>query len=292
MADHLAVHSPTRLLKGLLYHEYCCLVLASLISIGILARTGAGHLFHFPLMGGCVAIILAAHFHRDKGTSLSLRVRFLTAYGLMLWIYTAVADLIPLMHLKTYDHELRSIDRFIFGETPAIMCPTQPWLTELMSCGYLSYQLYIHGSIILYFFVNPDRMRRLFGFLFPAFTLGIIGYFLVPAMGPWKAYPSEFVDPLRGWWITKLNAVIVAQGSSVYDVFPSLHTLGTLVLLDHDRQYRPLWFRVMVPISVILISSTLYLRYHYAIDLITALILFLGVRRYAWRWDHAQSATR
>ena len=291
MTDHLTTRSPSHLLAGLLYHEYCCLFLASLISLGILVSTGAGHLFHLPLLGGCIAIILAARFHRHKGTSLRSRVRFLTAYGLMLWIYTAVADLIPLMQLTTYDDELRSIDRFIFGETPALMCPAQPWLTELMSCGYLSYQIYIHGSIILYFFIDPDRIQRLFTFLFPAFTLGIMGYFFVPAIGPWRAYPSEFLDPLQGWWITELNAMVVAQGSSVYDVFPSLHTLGTLVLLDHDRWYRPRWFRVMSPMSVILISSTIYLRYHYAIDLIVGLILFLCVRSYNWRWDHTQNST-
>ena len=44
-------------------------------------------------------------------------------------------------------------------------------------------------------------------------------------------------------------------------------------MLVHDRKYRPRLFRIMLPIAVVLILSTLYLRYHYAIDLLTALLV-------------------
>ena len=268
----------------ILRHEPFCFLVLGLISLGVIIQTGSVHRVHLSLLAGALALIATARFDQVKKTSLSLKIRLGMAYGVMLWIYTAVADLVPLMKLSTYDHQLLEIDRFLWGETPALIFTPRPWLTELMSFGYLSYQFYIHGSMILNLLINPAQASRMFGFIFPAFTLGVIGYFIVPAVGPWKAYPDQLTQPLNGWLITDINAFVVAQGSSVYDVFPSLHVLGTLVMLDHDRVYRRSWFRVMVPISVVLIISTLYLRYHYAIDLLAGLVIFLFVRRNSWKW--------
>jgi len=273
----------------MLRHELFCYGVTALISIGIWIQTGTLHLLHLPLLGGSLLIVVMSRIDQVWNTTLSFQLRLLSAYGLMLWVYTAVAELVPLLKLSAQDHHLLAIDRLLWGETPAFCFPTYPWLTEVMSFGYLSYQFYIHGSILINCAINPTQANRMFAFLFPAFTLGVIGYFTVPAVGPWKAYPEQFTQSLHGWLITDLNAFMVDQGSSVYDVFPSLHVLGTLVMLDHDRIYRPRWFQVMVPVSVVLILSTVYLRYHYAIDLLVGVVIFILIRPNNWKWVSAQS---
>ena len=137
----------------LLRHEPLCFWVLGFISLGLIIQTGSVHTVHISLLLGALMLVAVAWFDHIKETTLSLRLRLLTAYGLMFWIYTAVAYLIPLMELSTYDHHLLEIDRFLLGETPALSFTTRPWLTELMSFGYLSYQVYIHGSLLLLLFL-------------------------------------------------------------------------------------------------------------------------------------------
>ena len=265
-------------------YEFWSFLVPTLISLSLIIHHGTLLFWHIPLLGGVVAIWTVIKLDQVWSSDWSARLRLLTSYGFMLWIYMAIADLIPLLDLEPKDELLLNIDRFLFGETPAFQIQTFPWLTEVMSFGYLSYHFYIHGSMLSTALINPEQANRIFAFVFPAFSLGVIGYFLVPATGPWQAYPEFFTHPLQGGLLTEINAHIVAQGSSVYDVFPSLHTLGTLVLLDHDRHYRPKLFKIMIPISLLLIASTLYLRYHYAIDVIAGGLLFILIRKSNWKW--------
>ena len=265
-------------------YEFWSFLIPTLIFTSLLIHHDAFIFWHIPLLGGMLAIYTVIKIDQAWSADWSAKLRLLTSYGFMLWIYISIADFIPSLDLEPKDEFLLKIDRFLFEETPAFQIQTYPWLTEVMSFGYLSYHFYIHGSMLTTALINPTQAHRIFAFVFPAFSLGIIGYFLVPAMGPWQAYPEYFTYPLQGGFLTEINALIVAQGSSVYDVFPSLHTLGTLVLLDHDRNYRPKIFKIMLPISILLIASTLYLRYHYAIDLIAGGLLFVLIRKSNWRW--------
>ena len=98
------------------------------------------------------------------------------------------------------------------------------------------------------------------------------------ARGPLAAMASSFESPLTGGALTAVNDWVVRNGSAVYDVFPSLHVFMTCVLLEHDRREHPLRFKGMLPVAVGLMASTVYLRYHYAIDLVAGFGWFLAAR--------------
>ena len=158
----------------------------------------------------------------------------------------------------------------------------RPWLTDLFSAGYLSYLAYLHIALVRAFFSPLASLHRLTAPLFNAFAAGLLGYLLVPAVGPAAAQPDAFAAPLTGGTLTRINETVVSRGSSLYDVFPSLHVLVTCVLLDHDRRAAPRRFRLMLLPAGLLFTSTLYLRYHYAVDLAGGFALFLvlcGLRR-------------
>jgi hypothetical protein len=164
----------------------------------------------------------------------------------------------------------------------------RPWLTELMSACYFSYLIYFHGALAYALLRPVDKARRLFEVMFTALPAGVVGYLLVPAVGPLKAMEGSFALPLLGGPITALNDHVVRSGSAVYDVFPSLHVFITCVILDHDRREHPLRFKWMLPVAVGLIASTVYLRYHYAIDLLAGFAWFLAARLW-WSWRGAAS---
>jgi len=61
-----------------------------------------------------------------------------------------------------------------------------------------------------------------------------------------------------------------------FDVFPSGHTMiAVAVLLVAFRRARDV-FRVLLPVAVLLVLSTVYCRYHYVVDVLAGIILAIA----------------
>jgi membrane-associated phospholipid phosphatase len=107
------------------------------------------------------------------------------------------------------------------------------------------------------------------------FYLGLTGYITVPAIGPRYFIDAEFTVPLDGIWLTARAASAWNHIESLKrDCFPSLHTALTTIALIYIWRYRLVWrggrilLAVCAPLIVSLWCSTLYLRYHWTIDVI------------------------
>ncbi|MDB6015632.1 MAG: hypothetical protein JWR19_121 [Pedosphaera sp.] len=244
----------------------------------------AGNSSNFVLLevataaGLYVAVVFAC---RDKTNTFQPRIRFLASFAFVLWFYCVVAHVTPALGTKLRDGNLLAIDEAMFGQTPAIFCEriVTARLTDLMSLCYLTYHLYLFVVVLHAALVPNTASQQLSDYLFTGFAIGFAGYLLVPAIGPAFAYPELFKEPLVGGAITRLVAKVVATGSSGYDVFPSLHVMITCILLDHDwRNVRRRFWLMAVPLLGLL-ASTIYLRFHYGVDLLAALLLFLALRR-------------
>lgn len=238
------------------------------------------------------ALVLAATVVFAAAAALSAvrapRLRLALAYAYTLWLYEAVAWITPALGSPLRDPELAALDRALFGELPAVALGgwATPALTDVLSLCYLSYHLYLHLALLWALRRAPGDVR-LYERLFTAFALGLFGYLLVPAVGPAVASPEVFAGPLGGGWATALNHAIISRGTSVYDVFPSLHVLITLTLLDHDRRHHARRFGLLLPVCAGLFVSTVYLRYHYAVDLLAAVGFFIAARLLHHRFGRA-----
>lgn len=204
------------------------------------------------------------------------RARIFWLYAFTLAFYTAVEWIVPALGRAPVDGALLAADRALFGETPAARFTPTPGWTDLLSGCYLSYHLYLHGALI-WAAVRIETAGRLVRPLFLAFALGMAGYLMVPATGPAIAFPERFAIPIEGGWMTTVNQAFISRGTSLYDVFPSLHVLMTLTLLHHDWRWLRRRFWIALGPAVGLTVSTLYLRYHYAVDLLAGVGVWLVV---------------
>lgn len=271
-------------------HEMAQGLLALGLWVTLLLRAGPLHPATLLLAGVVAFQVVVVVALRGTSSTPWRKLRLASAYAVALALFSAPRVVVPALGLKLQDESLLGIDRALLGETPAVsLAPyARPWLTELMSACYLSYHLYFHGALAYALMLPVERARRLFEWMFTALPAGIAGYLLVPARGPLAAMAGSFESPLTGGVITAVNDWIVRNGSAVYDVFPSLHVFMTCVLLAHDRREHPLRFKWMLPVAVGLMASTVYLRYHYAIDLLAGFVWFLAARLW-WSWREGQA---
>jgi membrane-associated phospholipid phosphatase len=190
--------------------------------------------------------------------------------------YFALRTAVPALHPRLYDDALQSADRALLGGNASLWLQrfAHPALTEFMSFCYVIFFPYLLFSWITYL-VQPDlRLAQKFwsGF-FAIYGLGFLGYLLVPAIGPHlePGLAAQFT-PFRGP-ITDLNTRIVLSGSNRVDCFPSLHCAISSYILFFDLRHRRWRFWLYLVPCVGLWVSTLYLRYHYFVDVLAGFAL-------------------
>ncbi len=192
-------------------------------------------------------------------------------------IFDSLGGLISYINPKTYDHLLIRLDYMLFGGYPTIAFENfaSPIMTEILQLAYSSYYfLPIILGIVLKRKGRETAFNKSLFLVILCFYLSYVGYILVPAIGP--RYTMNHLQGtelegilVRGFIDRTLNAI---EGIK-RDAFPSGHTAITLVVLYLAYRFERQLFWIYLPIVFALIISTVYLRYHYAVDVIGGVLL-------------------
>lgn len=261
-------------------HEILLSALGVLSTSALAARAGPTAAATLSTAVAVATFCLVIHVTSRHNAHWVQKCRYITAFAYVLWFYKAIEIIVPALRNTLHDATLLRIDEQLFGVTPSI--PAQAWTTvglnELMSGCYLSYLVYLHGAVIYSWWMPLTFTRKFARWICSVYAVGLAGYILYPAVGPENAFREWYGPDLQGPVLTPLNRWIVEHGSSVYDGFPSLHVLITFALLEFDRQNLRRRFYWMILPAMGLVISTIYLRYHYAIDLIVGGLLFVAAR--------------
>ena len=190
-------------------------------------------------------------------------------------VFMQMKTSVPKIHPQAMDTLLQHLDTLGIGTNLSLRLQplVHPVFTEFFSLCYLLFFPYLLFSLVYYFCGEVNLLRKFVTGLFTIYGLGFLGYTLLPAHGPGHALAEQFTVPLNGWWLTQWNAAIVARGSNGVDVFPSLHCAVSSYFLFFDRPHRPWRFKLYLVPCVGLWISTIYLRYHYGIDMLCGFAL-------------------
>ena len=199
--------------------------------------------------------------------------------------FVAMKTAVPKIRAGRFDDVLRAIDAGLLGRTPALSLESiaTPVVTEVMSFCYALFFPMLTIAFVIYLCSRREMAQPFYTGLFTLYGIGFLGYALVPAAGPYLAMAGEFRAPLEGFWITRLNSAIVKAGSNGVDVFPSLHCAVSAYILFFDRTHRRWRFWIYVVPCVGLWLATLYLRYHYFVDVVCGFALAALALRVASR---------
>jgi hypothetical protein len=198
--------------------------------------------------------------------------------------YLELRTILPEVAPDLRDDALLAFDLRAFGGEPAIAWDhlVTPRTTEWFSFFYYSYFLLLAAHAIpLVLFARDGRiLRELTLGLLSVVCIGQLGYLLVPAVGPGASYDG-FTHAQAGRYFWPLVERSVNDAGALRDVFPSLHTAAPLFLAlfsfrhRQTRPYRYSWPIVAVVTSQIVIA-TMFLRWHYAIDVVVGAALAIG----------------
>jgi len=190
-------------------------------------------------------------------------------------VFFGMKTAIPKIAPVRMDLALQGIDAALVGGNVSLRLEglVRPWLTELLSICYLLFFPYLGWSVISQFRRGLETLRPFLAGLFTVYGAGFLGYTLVPAWGPWIAMAGRFHTVLSAGPFTHWNDQIVRMGSNGVDVFPSLHCAVSAYLLGFDRRHARWRFLLYLGPCLGLWVSTVYLRYHYAIDILAGFAL-------------------
>ncbi len=267
--------------RPVLLHEACFALFAGVAWVRFAASLGPTSpdalLYLLLLVAG--GAIVAAGPALAGGTAAKLR---LSLYPVGLAVaYLNLGPALARAGARLRDADLFRLDCWLTGTTPSLVLQrlVHPPLTDALSLCYGLFIPYFATSLIWYFFGEVKVARRFFAGLIGLYSIGFLGYLLVPASGPYLAFARLYSVPLTGGWLTQANAGFVDIGGNKVDAFPSLHCAASAFVLAFDyRHSRGRFWLFLVPVLG-LWFSTVYLRFHYLVDLVAGFALAAAALR-------------
>ena len=190
--------------------------------------------------------------------------------------YKEMAFFIRAVRTTDADHWLSDLDFRIWGAHPSVWLEKihTPLLTEFLQ---IAYTLFIPA--VLYVAFELWRRQQFREFQYYAFLIALgflasyIGYILVPARGPRFLLKDLQHFPLQGLWLFQgMQSTLDRLESAHYDCFPSGHTELTILAWWGSRMISRRWFRIYFAYTPCIIFATVYLRYHYTVDLLGGIV--------------------
>jgi membrane-associated phospholipid phosphatase len=227
-----------------------------------------------------IAILVAAVYRTRIGPSKKgFHLSVIATVIAVLLIYSSLGELIAGIHTTTFDARLIAVDHAIFGVHPTVWLErfSNPLLTGLLQFAYISYYfIFPLLSVVLIARGGgfAEFEEALFGILL-CFYLTYVGYLLVPAIGPRFTLSHLQTSNLQVFpFIETIQNSLNALENNKTDAFPSGHTAVSLMTVYYAwKEGEKKLFAGLVPVVTALIISTVYLRYHYVIDVIAGIAL-------------------
>jgi len=214
--------------------------------------------------------------------------------ALLSWWYPDTYELNKI--LPNLDHLFAGYEQQLFGCQPALLFPqaiTNPVFSELMHLGYASYFPLIAIVTLFYFFWRFTEFNRAVFVILASFFLYYVIFIFLPVTGPQYYYEAAGLDNIAQGIFPNLHdyfathdemmtmpgysdgffyqcvASAHATGERPTAAFPSSHVgITTILLFLAWRTKNRLLFFGILPFYVLMCMATVYIRAHYAIDVI------------------------
>lgn len=197
------------------------------------------------------------------------------------------------------DHVFAEWEQIIFGFQPALLFYdnfSNPFISELLDMGYVSYYFIIAIVVLFSFFKNYENFEKTSFIVLTSFFISYIIFLFLPVSGPQFYFQAVGLDriasgefpnigkyflncqdcmPIDGWkegLFYHLLVIAHDAGERPIAAFPSSHVSVTMCLIIVAYRESKKMGRILLPFFILLCFGTVYVRAHYAIDAIAGII--------------------
>ena len=268
--------------------------------------------FYYALLTAIYMLALPGVVGNNLLPLLSVRIIILFALFILQWLDTkqsplmaVIRQVLPLAlviywYPETYyidsfffpnlDGFFMEADELLFGGQPSLaFCRAMPWpwFNELMNFSYLSFYFIIILTVVASYKIKKTKGAETAFVLLLSFLLYYVLFIIFPVMGPQFYFPDPDNCTPDTWPFRTAMRCLQDWGERPTGAFPSSHvgvTVICLVLL-YAQKIRKLFWSIL-PLVVLLIVSTVYIKAHYLIDVMAGLLTVPFLYRagcYTWK---------
>ncbi len=267
------------------------LLFIALISLVFVTKLPERYLIPVINVFLCLIITYVVSYYEKKSEpyrrkrTLTRFLRFWYPAFTILFCFKEIYILMLSVHNVLYDTYLIRIDRMLFGVNPTEFLNQylNIYAVEFLQIVYgLFYLMPIIYAMELYLWHRYEELKYAIFVVFFGFYLSFLGYLIIPAIGPrFTLHDFHNINTeLPGIYFAVKIRYLIDIGESIpgnisnpqdfaqRDAFPSGHTIIMILITYLSHKIKSKSFYFYLPYTILLIFSTVYLRYHYFIDLI------------------------
>lgn len=190
--------------------------------------------------------------------------------------YRVMSVLIRSIRAARCDALLAAWDFAIWRTHPTVWLERvqSPLFTELLQIIYSLFVPAVLAVAVILWIKQREDFRSYALLITLGFLASYVLYFVVPARGPRYFLDGLQTQPLTGLWLFRpLRAGLDVAESYAYDCFPSGHAEMTILAWWTTRRISKRLSAIYLVYTALIVLSTVYLRYHYTIDLIAGVLV-------------------
>jgi membrane-associated phospholipid phosphatase len=249
----------------------------------------------------CGLVLYLAAQRRPERGSLLFVIREMLPFLLCILIYTNLHDTIGFVNPNDIHQYLLALDIGLFGVEPSLWAEQfySRERTEIFQLLYMSFAIIAPAvPLVLLARKRFEEFRRAALPIILCFYMGYALYLVLPAAPPRIVLAGEFKKNLGGdpfFASVAASRALSLLPTDSRAAFPSLHAAVSLLALGLAWRFTRGLFFVLLPMTLGLWVSTIYLRHHFVIDLIAGFLLapaayVLSPRLDAWWSRQRQEA--
>jgi membrane-associated phospholipid phosphatase len=233
-------------------------------------------MIHFiARIGVLVFIFTLAYLNQKYPDKYLLFLSNLYPLILLSFFYAETGYMKNIILSDNLDAYFSQIDQDIWGFQPSLefsKAMSQGWFNELMNISYFSYYL-ITSVICIALYVSKKQLsyKPIFIVVFSFYIYYII-YNVLPVTGPQYYFDTMTKEPTPPYFFGKIMRYLLLEYEKPTGAFPSSHVGLALILSYIAFKYQKSLFYISLPFVIGICFATVYLKAHYAIDVLGALI--------------------
>lgn len=236
---------------------------------------------HLGVLAGFVAV-MGAMAWGPRG-AWTVWARAVATIAVLMFLYSSLgASVFEIIPWRA-DLRLEAADTALFaGHSPAV------WAARHIGEAGLEFWSFIYGFFVPFLYLSiflgcvgrpaAERDEFLLGFAV-TYALAYLGYLFLPTTGPIESIAG--VAPPPGGPIHRMVLHTVETTGGNHGAFPSLHVGASAYLCLFDWRHSLLRGMTYAPVVVLIGFSTVFLQYHYVVDLLVGLGIAVLANRVA-----------